>query len=98
MVFYEDLEKAAKLEGASKIEKMDEAPGGGYIVSLHDPEGFQVNIIYGQEPADMGKLPEKLVYNFEGDKPRVREFQRFQPGPAGVHKVSLYFALPIALC
>lgn len=86
---YEDLEKAAKLEGASDIQKMEDAPGGGFLVSMNDPEGFAVNFMYGQEPAETGKLPEKLVYNFEGgDKPRVREFQRFQPGPAAIHKVS----------
>ena len=43
--------------------------------------------MHGQSAAEVGALPEKLVYNSESDKPRVREFQRFQPGPAAVHKV-----------
>ncbi len=57
------------------------------MVTLQDPEGFPVNLIHGQEPAKAGKLPETLVYNYEGDKPRIREFQRFEPGPAAIHKV-----------
>lgn len=36
---YADLEKAATLPGAGKIEKMDDAPGGGYFLGLTDPEG-----------------------------------------------------------
>ena len=74
------------MPGAGQIQKL-EAPGGGYIVTLHDPEGFPVNFMHGQAPAEVGVLPQKLVFNSESDKPRVREFQRFQPGPAAVHKV-----------
>ena len=66
---------------------MEDAPGGGYIVSITDPEGFPVNFIYGQTPAQAGSPPEKLIYNDESTKPRVRKFQRFEPGPAAVHKV-----------
>lgn len=39
--------------------------------------------------AETGKLPEKLVYNFEQDKVREGAFQRFREGPAAVHKVGL---------
>jgi hypothetical protein len=84
---YEDLEKAAKLEGAGDIEKLEDAPGGGYLVTLTDPDGFPVNLIYGQEPAETGKLPDKLILNYEQDKKKIREFQRFHEGPAAVYKV-----------
>lgn len=66
---------------------MSDAPGGGYIVTIKDPEGFPVNFIYGQTTASPGPLPEKLIVNDESTKPRVRKFQRFEPGPAAVHKV-----------
>ncbi|KAI1826563.1 trihydroxytoluene oxygenase [Xylaria intraflava] len=85
---YEDLERAAKLPGSSDIRKIDNAPGGGSLVTVYDPEGFPVNLVYGQ--VERETLPEeqpgKLTYNFENEKPRVREFLRFKPGPAGVHK------------
>ncbi|KAK2778089.1 hypothetical protein FQN52_002919 [Onygenales sp. PD_12] len=87
---YAELEKASKLPGASAIENLDDAPGGGSLVSITDPEGFPVNLIYGQTPAEVGKLPEKLIVNYEVEKTRERKFQRFQTGPAAVHKLGHY--------
>lgn len=87
---YEELEKATRLPGAGKIEKLTDAPGGGYLLTVYDPEGFPVNLIYGQEPAPSGDLPEKIIHNYEVDKPRVRKFHRFTAGPAAVHKLGHY--------
>ncbi|KAJ2996955.1 hypothetical protein NUW58_g809 [Xylaria curta] len=86
---YEDLERATKLPGSSDIQKLVDAPGGGFFVTIHDPEGFPINLIYGQEEREVSEeeQPKKLAYNFEIEKPRVREFLRFKPGPAAVHKV-----------
>ncbi|KAK4888512.1 hypothetical protein LTR27_012573 [Elasticomyces elasticus] len=87
-----ELEKAAKIAQApsSGIEELTEAPGGGYMLTLHDPEGFPINLLYGQEPAAKGDYPEKVIVNDEVDKPRVRKFNRFTPGPAAVHKLGHY--------
>lgn len=60
------------------------------MITLTDPEGFPVNLMYGQEPAEPGKIPEPLITNYEADKPRVKKFQRFKPGPAAVHKVESF--------
>jgi hypothetical protein len=57
------------------------------MVTAYDPEGVPINFIHGQEPAKAGKMPERLIVNFEADKPRRRKFQRFDEGPAAVHKV-----------
>lgn len=54
-----------------------------------DPDGFPVNLMHGQNPAAPKKDTAKLLYNYEFEKPRVRRFQRFQPGPAAVHKVRI---------
>ncbi len=43
---YEDLERLAKIDGASGIETLDE-PGGGKRVRLTDPDGRQVEIVHG---------------------------------------------------
>lgn len=86
-----DLEKAAKIPNAAgPIEELTEAPGGGHMITLHDPEGFPVNLMYGQTPAEKGHLPEKVILNDETNKPRVRKFNRFTPGPAAVHKLGHY--------
>ncbi|KAH8162357.1 hypothetical protein CIB48_g5899 [Xylaria polymorpha] len=89
---YEDLERAAKLPGSSDVQKLVDAPGGGFFVTVYDPEGFPMSLIYGQEEreASEDEQPKKLVYNFENEKPRVREFLRFKPGPAAVHKLGHY--------
>lgn len=57
------------------------------MVTLTDPEGFPMNLIFGQTPASAGPYPDILEVNYEIEKPRVRRFQRFEPGPAAVHKV-----------
>lgn len=86
---HEDLERASQLPGSSEIQKLVDAPGGGFLVTVHDPEGFPMNLIHGQEEREPPEeeQPKKLAYNFENEKPRVREFLRFKPGPAAVHKV-----------
>lgn len=58
-------------------------------MTLKDPEGYPVNLLFGQTPAEKGPFPEKLTINYEAEKPRIRKFQRFNPGPAAVYKASL---------
>jgi hypothetical protein len=84
------LDKATQIAGAGPIISLDDSPGGGHMVALHDLDGFPINLIYGQAPAQTGTYPEKIVYNYEDDKPRIRCFNRFEPGPAAVHKLGHY--------
>ncbi|KAJ5125334.1 uncharacterized protein N7443_008406 [Penicillium atrosanguineum] len=81
---YEDLEKATQLPLATDIQELSDAPGGGFLVTLKDPEGYPINLLFGQEPAEKGVFPEKLTINYEAEKPRIRKFQRFNPGPAAL--------------
>lgn len=88
----EDLEKAATVEGATGISKLD-GPGGGEIVTLTDPAGHKVHVAWGIEqksPEHAEKNLQKLVVNYEDEKPRVGRGQRFKPGPAPVHKWGHY--------
>ncbi|OJJ30436.1 hypothetical protein ASPWEDRAFT_46014 [Aspergillus wentii DTO 134E9] len=84
---YQDLEKAKQLPNASEIQELTDSPGGGHLVTVIDPEGFPVNLLFGQTPAAPGVFPEKLTVNYEVNKERKRRFQRFTPGPAAVHKL-----------
>ena len=52
----DDLEKLARQPGATPVESIDE-PGGGKRVRLTDPDGFQVEVIYGME--QLPKIPVK---------------------------------------
>jgi catechol 2,3-dioxygenase-like lactoylglutathione lyase family enzyme len=45
-----DLEKVARVEGASPVEAIDE-PGGGKRVWLRDPDGNRLEIVHGIAPA-----------------------------------------------
>jgi hypothetical protein len=67
---------------------MPNAPGGGSLVTITDPEGYLFNVVFGQEPTNVEVFhPDKLVINYTDEKSRRREFNRFEPGPAAVHKV-----------
>lgn len=48
----DDLERLARLPGASPVETVDE-PGGGRRVRLTDPNGYQVEVVHG-----MARAPE----------------------------------------
>ncbi len=54
----EDLDRVSRVAGASKIEDIDE-PGGGKRVRLADPDGYQVEVVYGMREArsDPGQAP-----------------------------------------
>ncbi|HEX5455106.1 MAG TPA: VOC family protein [Stellaceae bacterium] len=66
----EDLEKLARQPGASPIESVDE-PGGGKRVRLTDPDGYQVEVLYGMEM--LPKIPvARPPVNTGEDKTRRR--------------------------
>ena len=85
-----ELERASEIKGASPISSLD-TPGGGEMVRLTDPAGHHVYLVHGQtkiqaEPPAF----KKLVVNYEDEKPRKGQFQRFEPGPAPVHRWGHY--------
>jgi hypothetical protein len=45
----DDFEKASKLEGAEMAD-MNDRPGGGKSVVLHDPNGFEMVVVWDQQP------------------------------------------------
>ena len=91
----EELVKATRIPGASPAISPLDAPGGGEVVTLTDPVGHQIHLVFGLRqnqnavPSAPMKL-EKLVVNYEDEKPRVGRFQRFKQGPAPVHKWGHY--------
>ena len=81
-----DLEKFSQVDGASAVEEMDE-PGGGYRVRITDPNGFQVETIFGQ--ATVAPLPvNELIGPDHGPgHPRDRDIQRAQKIPCPVMRL-----------
>lgn len=82
----EDLERLARVEGASLVEATDE-PGGGKRVRLKDPHGFQIEIVHGI--ASLPPLPvRRNVLNWGPEKyRRAGELTRLPSGPAQVKRM-----------
>lgn len=77
-----DLEELSRTEGASPVEEIDE-PGGGYRVSLTDPNGFRVETVFGQATLDPLPPDPAIGPDHGPGHPRDRAIQRRQmiPGP-----------------
>lgn len=71
----DELERLARVEGASRIEP-SEHPGGGDRVVLQDPSGFTVEAIHARATADAIPTREPLVLNVGPDRTRVNVAQR----------------------
>ncbi|RDL40141.1 Glyoxalase resistance protein dioxygenase [Venustampulla echinocandica] len=84
----EDLELATSLPGATPIHDSD-APGGGKRVTFYEPvDNCPFHLVYGQTPVEIAQTFPELNYNFPTSKYRpVGETQRFEKGPAPVHKL-----------
>ena len=86
----EELQRAQAIDLATPVAKL-EGPGGGEIVTLTDPAGHKVHLVYGQVEKQQESMNlKKLVVNYEDEKPRVGRFQRFEPGPAPVYRWGHY--------
>jgi hypothetical protein len=71
---------------------LDDAPGRGQQVTVHDPEGYPVCLLWGQESESppVSQRPGGLTLNSAHEKPRVGKFQRFREGAAPVHRLGHY--------
>jgi len=81
----EDLHRVAKAPGASAVEKLDE-PGGGQRVRLREPNGYQIEVVWGIE-----ELP-PIAYHYQhmntGPEPlRRTELMRLRPSPTPVKRI-----------
>ena len=82
----EELERAARIDGASPVEEMDE-PGGGKRVRLTEPNGYTIEIVHGigmLEPIEVSRFalnmgPERLA--------RRGELTRIDRGPSQVKRI-----------
>ncbi|MFN3522681.1 MAG: VOC family protein [Phenylobacterium sp.] len=77
-----DLEVLAAAEGA-EVRPL-EAPGGGRVVALHDPDGHLVEVVAGQGWGAAGSPPEREPWNTARGHDRLRRTKRVAAGPAHV--------------
>ncbi len=77
-----DLEGLAMDEGVSLAR--NDAPGGGFIVQLADPDGFRVDVVAGQTLPEAVALPAREATNDGRGTPRTNLLKRVASGPAHV--------------
>ncbi len=82
----EDLLVAAKLEGASAVEKI-EAPGGGERVRFTDPDGYAVEVVHGRQLLEPLAVRSSAPLNRGSDRPRLGTLQRTEAGPSCVKRL-----------
>jgi len=77
-----DLERLGAAEGV-RIEDFN-APGGGKVVRLTDPDGRCIEIVAGQAPAQPLPLSAEAQHNSAYERPRKRATVRVIQGPSTV--------------
>jgi catechol 2,3-dioxygenase-like lactoylglutathione lyase family enzyme len=60
------------------------APGGGFVVQLVDPDGYRIEVVSGQEIISQDPYPTAAPHNDAREKHRKRETLRLDKGPANV--------------
>ncbi|BCW87667.1 hypothetical protein sos41_07970 [Alphaproteobacteria bacterium SO-S41] len=77
-----DLEILAGEEGVPLTRS--DAPGGGFLLQLTDPDGFRVDVVAGQTPVAPLALPSREATNDGRGAPRENLVKRVAAGPAHV--------------
>ncbi|MFK7841795.1 MAG: VOC family protein [Sphingorhabdus sp.] len=82
-----DLEDAVKNHGASEIRKL-ETPGGGLGVTLTNPEGLKIDLVWGIEGDTPQEVQPELRLNTPAARTRFGEPQSTRPlGPASLYRL-----------
>lgn len=87
-----DLEAAAKLPGASPVEKIDE-PGGGHRVRLLDPNGIGLEVVHGIERVAPLPVHAPRRLNTGPARTRLGAPQDVSRGPAHVKRLGHFVLL-----
>lgn len=82
----DDLKAAAKLAGASGIETIDE-PGGGRRVTLHEPNGYRIELVHGITVPAALPVPASSMNTGAERRSRVGVEKRLTKGPAHVKRL-----------
>jgi catechol 2,3-dioxygenase-like lactoylglutathione lyase family enzyme len=82
----EDLERISRSDGASDIEDLD-APGGGKRVRLTEPNGYQIEVIFGQEQQQEIAVPRFGINTAAARDSRLGELTRIERGPSHVKRL-----------
>jgi catechol 2,3-dioxygenase-like lactoylglutathione lyase family enzyme len=82
----EDLQRVAQLPGASGIEHTDE-PGGGTRVRLKEPNGYTIEVIYGQQAVWPIQVVRQPLNSAAAPLNRAGAVMRYRQGPSRVKRI-----------
>jgi catechol 2,3-dioxygenase-like lactoylglutathione lyase family enzyme len=82
----DDLKRLAKLPGASGIETVDE-PGGGKRVRLTEPNGYQIEVIAGQERVAPVEVARDELNSAREPVRRAGKVMRLSRSPTSVQRI-----------
>jgi catechol 2,3-dioxygenase-like lactoylglutathione lyase family enzyme len=77
------LHELATLASASTVETLF-TPGGGQRIKIIDPNGFNLELVYGIEEVEPLPIPEPLQWNHASQKTRLGRTQRPKKEPAPI--------------
>jgi catechol 2,3-dioxygenase-like lactoylglutathione lyase family enzyme len=80
-----DLNAVAAHDGVP-VEPLD-APGGGWIARLTDPDGIAVEVVAGQTMAEPLSTQPPTTWNEGEGRQRIARFRRVTPGPSTVQRL-----------
>lgn len=80
-----ELDRLAERDGVA-VEPLD-APGGGQVVRLQDPDGFLVEVLAGTAEVDDLPVPRSEPWNQGGNYPRRGVWRRIARGPSHVRRL-----------
>lgn len=80
-----DLERLAGEEGIAPV--VSDAPGGGRLLQLADPDSFRIDVVAGQTPVAPLPLPQRVPTNDASARPRTEAVKRVGSGPAHVLRI-----------
>ena len=79
-----NLKAIANLEQASQVYELD-APGGGYAVTLNDPNNFKIDLVCGIQKSERTDLEvNPLLFNSPTEKKRLNKPQKLRQQPAKI--------------
>ena len=81
----EDLQKLAKAFG--RPIELSDAPGGGSVVHLHDPQGVAVDVMHGFARSEKLPLRQTILHNSPNNTVRINDTQRPALEPPQVTKL-----------
>src|SRR5215831_6667800 len=82
----DDLKRLAQVPGASAVEDIDE-PGGGKRVRLREPNGYQIEVVYGIQPLEPIKVEHTPMNTGSEPLRRAGVLMRLPQSPAPIKRI-----------